>query len=295
MNTIDISKFDIRLSYLTTNDIKQWDKLNRFSRTLWFENTISGPDIEYSRLSIEIFKLYPQYSTWSHVPRKNGGYLLQNNNSNSILTINADLMNGWWNIFKSLSGKKLPNRMRSDNILPLYNEFDQIPDKKISEQLSKKFGHKIEVWDAFLNYLGTVYTIGNLSPAGANPGGGGLDLWTDKLLTLKQDWFDKLSSDQQPEDSAILNKWKPLLQQLYSSIDKNANWKNFIDDHFYLQYVNDKYELSPLTLDINKDESIVSFLDQFSGRIIKRGETIKHSINKTIEFDTIPYNSIVLK
>ncbi len=89
MKTIDISKFDIRLSYLTTNDIKQWNKLNRFSRTLWFENTISGPDIEYSRLSIEIFKLYPQYSTWSHVPRKNGGYLLQNNNSNSILTINV--------------------------------------------------------------------------------------------------------------------------------------------------------------------------------------------------------------
>lgn len=46
---------------------------------------------------------------------------------------------------------------------------------------------------------------------------------------------------------------------------------------------------------INEDESIVSFLDQLSGRIIERGRTIEDSINKTIEFDTIPYNSIVLK
>ena len=296
MKTIDISKFDIRLSYLTTNDIKQWNKLNRFSRTLWFENTISGPDFDYSRLSIVIFKLYPHYSTWSHVPRKNGGYLLQNNNSNSILTINADLMNGWWNILKKLSGNNLTNTKRSDTTLQLYNEFYQISDKEISTQLSIKFGHNIKVWDAFLNYLDTVYTIGNLSPAGANPGGGGLDLWTDKLLKLKQNWFDKSSSDQQPEyaPNSILDKWKPLLQQSYPSIDKN-NWKNFIDNHFYLQYVDDEYELSPLTLNINEDESIVSFLDQLSGRIIERGRTIEDSINKTIEFDTIPYNSIVLK
>ena len=149
---------------------------------------------------------------------------------------------------------------------------------------------------AFLNYLDTVYTIGNLSPAGANPGGGGLDLWTDKLLKLKQNWFDKSSSDQQPEyaPNSILDKWKPLLQQSYPSIDKN-NWKNFIDNHFYLQYVDDEYELSPLTLNINENESIVSFLAQLSGRIIERGRTIEDSINKTIEFDTIPYNSIVLK
>ena len=59
------------------------------------------------------------------------------------------------------------------------------------------------------------------------------------------------------------------LQQSYPSIDKN-NWKNFIDNHFYLQYVDDEYELSPLTLNINEDESIVSFLDQLSGRIIER-------------------------
>ncbi|MBS6826322.1 MAG: hypothetical protein KH303_10800, partial [Firmicutes bacterium] len=50
-----------------------------------------------------------------------------------------------------------------------------------------------------------------------------------------------------------------------------------------------------LTLNLNEDESIVSFLDQLSGRIIERGRTIEDSINKTIEFDTIPYNSIVLK
>ena len=205
-------------------------------------------------------------------------------------------MNGWWNIFKKLSGNNLTNTKRSDTTLQLYNEFYQLSDKEISTHLSIKFGHNIKVWDTFLNYLDTVYTICNLSPAGANPGGGGLDLWTDKLLKLKQNWFDKPSSDQQPEyaPNSILDKWKLLLQQSYPSIDKN-NWKNFIDNHFYLQYVDDEYELSPLILNINEDESIVSFLDQLSGRIIECGRTIEDSINKTIEFDTIPYNSIVLK
>lgn len=95
MNNISLNSFDLRLSYLTENDMKQWYTLNRFAWTLWFENTICGPDIEHSRFSVEIFKLYPHYSTWSHAPRQNGGYLLENKSSNPPLIINGDLMNGW--------------------------------------------------------------------------------------------------------------------------------------------------------------------------------------------------------
>lgn len=189
MNKIAINTFDVRLSYLTEKEIEQWNSLNQLARTLWFENTISGPDLEYSRFSVEIFKLYPHYCTWSHVPRQNGGYVLQNNSPDSTLTINADLMNGWWNIFKRLTNGKLTSTTRSANTFQLYKDYYQLPDSEIANTLSKNFGHNQGVWDTFLKYLNYVYTIGNLSPSGANPGGG-LDLWTNKLSKLKQQWFD---------------------------------------------------------------------------------------------------------
>ncbi len=192
MNKIAINTFDVRLSYLTEKEIEQWNSLNQLARTLWFENTISGPDLEYSRFSVEIFKLYPHYSAWSHVPRQNGGYVLQNNSSDSTLTINADLMNGWWNIFKGLTNRKLRSTTRSENAIQLYNDYYQLSDSEIANTLSQNFGHNQRVWDAFLKYLNHVYAIGNLSPAGANPGGG-LDLWTNKLSKLKQQWFDQES------------------------------------------------------------------------------------------------------
>ena len=43
MNKIAINTFDVRLSYLTEKEIEQWNSLNQLARTLWFENTISGP------------------------------------------------------------------------------------------------------------------------------------------------------------------------------------------------------------------------------------------------------------
>ena len=56
MNKIAINTFDVRLSYLTEKEIEQWNSLNQLARTLWFENTISGPDLEYSRFeSVKLF------------------------------------------------------------------------------------------------------------------------------------------------------------------------------------------------------------------------------------------------
>lgn len=234
------------------------------------------------------------------MPRQNGGYLLQNNSSNPILTINADLMNGWWNIFKRLTNNKLTNTNRSSNILPLYNDFCKISDYEISTELSKKFGHNTEVWDAFLKYLDLVYTIGNLSPTGANPGGNGYDLWTTKLSYLKQQWFDKSYTEKEEiyktraSNNSTLSKWAPLLWQSYNS-NCEENWKNFINDHFYHQYVNNDYSLSLFSPDTKDDNSIVSFLNQLSEIIINRGTDIIKATNKTISFDTIPYYSIVLK
>ena len=51
MNKIAINTFDVRLSYLTEKEIEQWNSLNQLARTLWFENTISGPDLEILRVS----------------------------------------------------------------------------------------------------------------------------------------------------------------------------------------------------------------------------------------------------
>lgn len=227
MNKIAINTFDVRLSYLTEKEIEQWNSLNQLARTLWFENTISGPDLEYSRFSVEIFKLYPHYCTWSHVPRQNGGYVLQNNSPDSTLTINADLMNGWWNIFKRLTNGKLTSTTRSANTFQLYKDYYQLPDSEIANTLSKNFGHNQGVWDTFLKYLNYVYTIGNLSPSGANPGGG-LDLWTNKLSKLKQQWFDQESEIRQE----IYNNHNSNNKKCDKSCRYYFSTKSFIPSYF---------------------------------------------------------------
>lgn len=300
MNKIAINTFDVRLSYLTEKEIKQWNSLNQLARTLWFENTISGPDLEYSRFSVEIFKLYPHYCTWSHVPRQNGGYVLQNNSPDSTLTINADLMNGWWNIFKRLTNGKLTNTTRSANTFQLYKDYYQLPDSEIANTLSKNFGHNQGVWDTFLKYLNHVYTIGNLSPSGANPGGG-LDLWANKLSKLKQQWFDQNSENRQEiynnrnSNNTVLAKWSSLLWQSYNSSDNIQNWKSFIDDHFLNEYVDSDYKLPPLYFDLSNDDSIISLLDKLTEIIIKRGTAISNKANKSISFDSIEHYSIIFE
>lgn len=300
MNKIAINTFDVRLSYLTEKDIEQWNSLNQLARTLWFENTISGPDLEYSRFSVEIFKLYPHYCTWSHVPRQNGGYVLQNNSPDSTLTINADLMNGWWNIFKRLTNGKLTSTTRSANTFQLYKDYYQLPDSEIANTLSKNFGHNQGVWDTFLKYLNHVYTIGNLSPSGANPGGG-LDLWANKLSKLKQQWFDQNSENRQEiynnhnSNNTVLAKWSSLLWQSYNSSDNIQNWKSFIDDHFLNEYVDSDYKLPLLYFDLSKDDSIISLLDKLTEIIIKRGTAISNKANKSISFDSIEHYSIIFE
>lgn len=300
MNKIAINTFDVRLSYLTEKEIEQWNSLNQLARTLWFENTISGPDLEYSRFSVEIFKLYPHYCTWSHVPRQNGGYVLQNNSPDSTLTINADLMNGWWNIFKRLTNGKLTSTTRSANTFQLYKDYYQLPDSEIANTLSKNFGHNQEVWDTFLKYLNYVYTIGNLSPSGANPGGG-LDLWANKLSKLKQQWFDQNSENRQEiynnrnSNNTVLAKWSSLLWQSYNSSDNIQNWKSFIDDHFLNEYVDSDYKLPPLYFDLSNDDSIISLLDKLTEIIIKRGTAISNKANKSISFDSIEHYSIIFE
>lgn len=300
MNKIAINTFDVRLSYLTEKEIEQWNSLNQLARTLWFENTISGPDLEYSRFSVEIFKLYPHYCTWSHVPRQNGGYVLQNNSPDSTLTINADLMNGWWNIFKRLTNGKLTSTTRSANTFQLYKDYYQLPDSEIANTLSKNFGHNQGVWDTFLKYLNYVYTIGNLSPCGANPGGG-LDLWTNKLSKLKQQWFDQESEIRQEiynnhnSNNTVLAKWSPLLWQSYNSSDYVQNWKSFINDHFLNGYVDSAYQLLPLKFDLKDDNSIILSLNQLTEIIIKRGIDISNKVNKSISFDAIEHYSIIFE
>lgn len=300
MNKIAINTFDVRLSYLTEKEIEQWNSLNQLARTLWFENTISGPDLEYSRFSVEIFKLYPHYCTWSHVPRQNGGYVLQNNSPDSTLTINADLMNGWWNIFKRLTNGKLTSTTRSANTFQLYKDYYQLPNSEIANTLSKNFGHNQGVWDTFLKYLNHVYTIGNLSPSGANPGGG-LDLWANKLSKLKQQWFDQNSETRQEicnnhnSNNTMLTKWSSLLWQSYNSSDNIQNWKSFIDDHFLNEYVDSDYKLPTLNFDLSNDDSIISLLDKLSEIIIKRGTAISNKANKSISFDAIEHYSIIFE
>lgn len=299
MNNLSLNTFDIRLSYLTQKDIETYNNLNTFAQTLWFEKFICGPDIEYSRFSVEFFKRYPCYSTWSYVPRQNGGYILEK----SALTINSDLMNGWWNIFKRLANHKLVNSNRENNVISLYNTFKDITNADLLNCLSTKFGHNQNVWSAFLNYLNVVYTIGNLTPTGANPGGNGLDLWHCKLLLLKEQWFEKTYSEQEKlynncsSRKTTINKWAPFLWSSYSSpkdANKENSWEKYINDHFFNDFVDEKYNLLPFSLDMNNDTSVEHFLNQLSSQITGRGERILNAQENSINFDSIPYYSIIL-
>lgn len=285
MDIETLCKFDIRLSYFTEKDHDIWNNLNRFARTLWFEKAICGPDIEYSRFAVDTFRLYPQYISWTYSPRKNGGYLLTDN----TIIINADLMNGWWNLFKRIANIS-PENSRSQIVPQLFESFENITETTLSSQLVKSYGHSSDVWDTFLNYLDVVYTIGNITPAGANPGGSGLDLWFANLATIKN-WFNnpQISTSKK----SIISKWLPLLESYYSP-NNDQSWSKFIKDHFFDVYID--FELTSMSSFPKNDDDLVSLFNTLTKLISERSQAICTTIlenNKCINYSSIPNHTIV--
>ena len=287
MNIKEVIKFDLRKTFLTKLQLEEWENNNILYNTLWFDINISAPDIEFSYISQRLFQINEKYSSWKIVPRKNGGYVLQNNNG---LTITSDLMSGRWWFMKKLMGVKEGKNTRLE-LSPLYYKdiepFRTLQGEALYSKLVEKYGYNDEIWESFISYLNVVYTIGNMTPAGSNPGGNGYDNWINKLEKLHKYYFGGKSYS----DKSIINKWKPFLDKIYE--DKrnlNDKWVSFITDNFFQPYVDPNFKVKEI--DFNNLNDAIKKSYQM---ILNRGKLIqenKNYKNKNYNFIKLPYVSI---
>lgn len=290
MNIEEVIKFDLRKSFLTKLQLEEWEKNNILYNTLWFDINISAPDIEFSYISQRLFQINEKYSSWKIVPRKNGGYVLQNNNG---LTITSDLMSGRWWFMKKLMGEEEGKNTRLELSQLYYKDIESFRTSQGEELYSKlveKYGYNQKIWKNFISYLNVVYTIGNMTPAGANPGGNGYDNWIIKLEKLHKCYFGgKFYSDK-----SIINKWKPFLDKIYENKrNLNDKWKSFITDNFFQPYVDDvdeNFKVKKINFNNLNDAIEISYkMIQERGKLIQENKNYK---NKNYNFIKIPYGSI---
>lgn len=286
MNIKEVIKFDLRKSFLTKLQLEEWEKNNILYNTLWFDINISAPDIEFSYISQRLFQINEKYSSWEIVPRKNGGYVLQNNNG---LTITSDLMSGRWCFMKKLMGMKEDKKTRSELTLLYYKDiepFRKLQGEDLYSKLVRMYGNNDKIWKNFISYLNVVYTIGNMTPAGANPGGNGYDNWVNKLEELHKYYFSK-----KPYDKSTIKKWKPFLDKIYEiERDLEEKWKSFIKDNFFQPYVDENFKVKKIDFN-NLNDAIVKSYEM----ILDRGKLIQENQNynnKNYKFIKLPYGSI---
>lgn len=287
MNIKEVIKFDLRKSFLTKLQLEEWEKNNILYNTLWFDINISAPDIEFSYITQRLFQINKTYSSWEIVPRKNGGYVLQNNKG---LTITSDLMSGRWWFMKKLMGVKEGKKTRSELSLLYYNDIESFrtsQDEDLYSVLVRKYGYNDEIWKNFISYLNVVYTIGNMTPAGANPGGNGCDNWSNKLEKLHKYYFGGKSYS----DKSIIKKWKPFLDEIYkNNRDLDDKWTSFIKDNFFQPYVDKNFKVKKIDF-YNLNDAIVKSYEM----ILDRGKLIQENQNynnKNYNFIKLPYGSI---
>lgn len=296
MNFNELVSFDIRKTYLMETELKSWDKQNILYNTLWFENEDRGSDVEYCTFSVYIFKLYSFYSDWDKVDHKGGGYIL---NKSSDFKITADVMNGWWYPLKRYFKRQNQKISKKDSVSELVKEVEEAKYKKdndLIKWLSDNYNQDKKICEALLKFLDNVYTIGNISPAGNNSGTGGFDFWNRKLELLKDNWFDKSYQDKKDIYQTAINnpknrnntlKWAPFLWECFTDHDSNNpdnEWKKFIDENFYQDYVKveEKYNIRPLleTTTAPEDEDLCEKMKEITERIKERGKKIIDMYNR---------------
>ncbi len=290
MDLSEYEGYDIRKTKLTETELVAWDKYNSIYRTLWFANEVGGPDIEFCRFSVDIFKEYPFYSDWKAIKRKKDEYVLGKPNN---FNLTADIMNGWWYPFKKFIGVKKGSKKAI--IRDLAEQFKDIKANELVEWLQKKYNRDKVTCEALIEFLDNVYTIGNISPAGCNPGTGGYDFWDGKLKLLKEEWFDKPidkekifnKAKENPKNRKTILKWAPFLWEYFTDHNQNNvehDWGNFICKNYYQDYVvvEEKYKIKPLLKFIStaEDEELCEKLKVITGRIKGRGKKIIVKDNK---------------
>lgn len=290
MNLSEYNSFDIRKTYFKEkSELIAWDKYNSLYKTLRFANEVGGPDIEFCRFSVDVFKEYAFYSDWDVIKRKKDSYVLGKSND---FNITADIMNGWWYPFKKFIRYKKGTKKAI--IRDLTEQFKYIKANELVEFLHKKYNRDKKTCEALIDFLDNVYTIGNITPAGWNPGTGGYDLWDGKLKLLKEKWFDNLTDKENvfkmakdnPKNRSTILKWAPFLWKYFTEHNQNnaeLDWKNFICKNYYQDYVEveEKYKIRPLLefIPTTGDEELCEKLKVITGQIKGRsGRIIKSTV-----------------
>lgn len=296
MNIEELVKFDLRKTYLTDSQLAFWEENNILFNTLWFDMNIGGPDVEFSYVAQKLFTINEIYNSWTIIPKENAGYSLK---SESGIIITSDVMSGRWMFMKQLMKADCKKDNRQELIEKLFDDikiYRECKDEELCNILSNKYGrdHETETWENLLSYLDIVYTIGNLTPAGANPGGNGYDNWTSKLTTLYKRYFFGTPAS----DKSIIHKWIPFLSEYYPIDDKETackehreeQWKKFIEDNLFQPYVNEDMTVKYIDF-TNLKEAIVQSRDMILGR----GELIRNNViysTKKYSLIDIPFGSI---
>ena len=225
--------------------MKKWDEQNILYNSLWFYVN-KGVDVEYHPgIPTEYKKLtFFESNNWIRINKNKGEALCPLN----FKTFSADIMTGWWVPFKCLISTsntitrkeiedilhEIPNRKEPISGTLSLEEIDELTDqlKKAAQttELCKWFQKqnqdiKVEHIFAFLKFLKTVYSIGNIIPAPENLSTGryGLDSWQHKLC-----WRIN-------QGVGSSEKWNHYIASCFSS-----NWKSFIELNFLSPYFEDE-------------------------------------------------------
>ena len=293
MGINELVEFDLRKTYLTNSQLKFWEENNILFNTLWFDMNIGGPDVEFSYIAQKLFTINEKYNSWTIVPKNNAGYSLK---SESGIIITSDVMSGRWEFMKRLmktvdceenTRQYLTNKFYTD-----IKDIRKCKGEELCYVLTEKYGHDREMWKNLLSYLDVVYPIGNLTPAGANPGGNGYDNWVSKLKILYEQYF----FGQPTSEKSIIHKWIPLLSENYIIDDHDdqtvckAQWKKYIEDNLFQPYVDESLEIK--VIDFN---DLKKAIKESRDMILERGELIRNNdiySSKQYSLIDIPFGSI---
>lgn len=173
---IDEILYDYRLDIVKRSPYyKNWNSWNIFHKTISFELS-SSKDVEsYPYVKTKVFDWLKDFDKKYKT---------------------ADIMNGWWFCFKTVFNRK--NLSRSGKEAKeieseICKVFDNNNEDDARKEILEEFQIESKKYEWLEKYLKVVYTMGNMTPAPINPGGGGygsIDFWEYKLDTYKTLYHD---------------------------------------------------------------------------------------------------------
>ena len=226
--------------YLTDEEKKEWDNRNILYNTIWFFlNKKYFPDIEYCDAAIKAYKKLDCYKDCTILYHTNVGKVLVSNNGE---VLSADLMTGWWNpvsYYLGWTNRKSITKELLDSI-PVAKD-----DEKVISWITENKSKDNSSAKALLDFLGVIYTEGNIIPSPVNWKGRGIDAWPYKVEKII-DAFKTEKKEEKKLYDAIA--WGKYICDNYEGIDQIQKFNDFIKQNKLEMYI--------------KDNEIISFWDK---------------------------------